>query len=272
MGTFVHPTAILDPTAELGENVRIGPYALIDAEVVIGDGTEVGAAAHVAGPTVVGKENRIYPKACVGFDPQDLKFSGERTELVMGDRNAVREFVTINRGTGKGGGTTRVGDDNLFLTHAHVAHDTVVGNRTLFVNGATLAGHVEVEDDAVIGAYSSVQQFCRVGRHAYIGGYSVITRDALPFVKTVGVKPSCYGVNRIGMERKGGTSEEIAQVETAYRLLTRGGLNTSQALDKIRAELGVAGAVGQLVEFIEKSQRGVIRNLPGRRASRGASE
>lgn len=266
MGTFVHPRAEIDPGARLGEGVRVGPFAVIGAEVEIGDGTEVGAGAVVLGPTKIGRENRIYPNASIGFDPQDLKFRGERVTLEIGDRNHFREFCTVHRGTSKGGGITRVGDDNLFMAYTHVAHDCQVGSRTVFANNATLAGHVEVHDDASISAFSSVHQFCRVGRHAYVGGYTVVVMDALPFVKTVGQKASCYGLNRIGLERKGVPPEVVQALGKAVRLLVRSGLNTSQALEKIRTELPASPEVAYLLEYVESAKRGVHKTPPGRRS------
>lgn len=268
----IHSTAIVDPRAEIGEGVSIGPYAVVGAEVVVGAGTEVGASAHIAGPTTLGRENRVFPHACVGFDPQDLKFAGERVTLDVGDRNVFREFSTVNRGTGKGGGRTSIGSDNLFMAYTHVAHDCFVGDRTIFSNGATLAGHVEVGDDAVVGAFSAVHQFCRVGRHAYIGGYSVVTMDALPFVKIVGHKPVCIGLNRVGLKRKGFDEEALRRLERAYRLLTRSGMNSTQAIEKMREELGDDAEVGYFADFVETSERGVVKALPGRRRSRGGQD
>lgn len=265
----VHPTAIVDPGAVLGEGVVVGPHAVIGPDVTIGAGTHVGASAFVQGPATIGRDNRIFPHACIGTDPQDLKFRGEVTRLEIGDRNHFREFCTVHRGTAKGGGLTRIGDDNLFMAYAHVAHDCQVGNRTIFANGATLAGHVEVGDDASISAFSAVHQFCRVGRHAYIGGYSVIVQDALPFVKTVGSKPAVYGINRIGLQRKGFSEETIKRLERALRLLTRGGLNLGDAVVKLREELGDDPEVAYLADFIGSAERGVIRALPGRKGARG---
>jgi len=265
----IHATAVIDPSAVLGEGVSIGPYAIVGAEVTIGDGTEVGASAHIEGPTSIGSANRIFPHACIGFDPQDLKFEGERVTLDIGDRNVFREFSTVNRGTGKGGGRTSIGSDGLFMAYAHIAHDCFVGDRTVFSNGATLAGHVEVADDAVVGAFSAVHQFCRVGKHAYIGGFSVVTMDALPFVKTVGHKPACFGLNRVGLKRKGLDEDALRHLESAYRMLTRPGLNTSQALEKMRQEHADSDEVLYFAEFVESSGRGVIKALPGRRRARG---
>lgn len=271
MANQIHPTAVVDPSAEL-EDVVVGPQAVIGARVRIGAGTEVGAGAQVHGPTTLGRDNRISPMAAIGFDPQDLKFRGEEVFLEVGERNHFREFSTIHRGTGKGGGVTRIGDDNLFMAYSHVAHDCQVGSRTVFVNSATLAGHVAVEDDATIGAFSSVHQFCRVGRHAYIGGYSVITLDALPFAKTVGQKPLCYGLNTIGLSRKGFAAEEIQRLERAFRLLLRSHLPTEEALAAIRVELAGDAAVAHLAAFVEGSERGVIKAVPGRRGARGGEE
>lgn len=269
MSQSIHPSAVVDPSAELADGVKIGPYAIVGAGVVLGEGTELGAGAQVMGPTTMGRGNRIFANACVGFEPQDLKFSGEETRLEVGDRNAFREFCTVHRGTGDGGGLTRIGDDNLFMAYTHVAHDCRVGSRTIFSNGGTLAGHVEVFDDAVVGAYSAVHQFCRVGQHAYIGGYSVVTQDALPFVKTVGHRPAVYGINKIGLQRKGMEPEAIKRLEVAYRVLVKSGLSTSNALEKLEAEHAGFPEVDALIEFVATSQRGVIKTLPGSRKSRG---
>ncbi len=267
--TNIHASAVIDPSARLADGVVVGPYAVIGPRVEIGAGTRVEAGAHIQGPSLIGEHNRIFPCACIGFDPQDLKYAGEETWLEVGDRNLFREHCTINRGTGSGGGRTTIGDDNLFMTYTHVAHDCHVGDRTVFSNNGTLAGHVEVADDAVVGAFSSIHQFCRLGRHAYIGGYSVITRDALPFVKTVGMKPACYGINRIGLERKGLTAGDLEPLEAAYRILVRSRLNTSQALDRLRDELGDEPRVRYMMDFVAASKRGVIKQLPRRTGQRG---
>lgn len=260
--TQIHPSAVIDPAAELDEGVEVGPHVVVGPGVSIGAGTRIGAGAQIRGPADIGRGNRIYSAACVGFDPQDLKYSGEPTRLVIGDDNHFREFSTIHRGTAQGGGVTTIGDGNLFMAYSHVAHDCQVGNRTIFANAGTLAGHVEVHDDAVVGAFSSVHQFCRVGRHAYVGGYSVITRDALPFVKTVGMKPACYGINKIGLERKGFDPETLKALEVAYRILVRGRHAVPRALELLR-ELEPRPEVRDLIEFMEGSRRGVIRVLPG---------
>ena len=265
----IHPSAVVDPGAELADGVVVGPHATIGAQVTIGEGTEVGAGACIEGPTAIGRENRIFPHAAIGLAPQDVKFAGEITRVEIGDRNHFREFVTVHRGTGKGGGLTRVGSGGLYMVASHVAHDCRVGDRVIFANGATLAGHVEVGDDATVGAFSAVHQFCRVGRHAYIGGFSVITQDALPFVKTVGHKPACYGLNRIGLERKGFSAETLRRLEAALRVLTRAGLNTAQAVAALRSGHAGDPEVDYFIAFVAASERGVIKGLPGRRGTRG---
>jgi len=267
----VHPLAHVDPSARLGEGVTVGPFAVIGPGVEIGDGTEIGAGAQVQGPTRIGRENRIHPMAAIGFEPQDLKFQGEEVRLEIGDRNQViREYATLNRGTAARG-LTSVGSDCMLMAYTHVAHDCQVGSRTVFANNATLAGHVEVHDDASISAFTSVHQFCRVGRHAYVGGYTVATLDALPFVKTVGQKPACYGLNSIGLKRKGVSAETIRKLEAAYRILVRSRLPTPKALEQIRAELAGDPDVDYLIAFVEGSQRGIIKSPP-RGGSRGGGE
>lgn len=269
MASQIHPSAIIDSSAELGADVVVGANAVIGAEVEVGDGTEIGSGAQLAGPTRIGRNNKIFPLACIGFDPQDLKFAGERTTLEIGDRNHFRELTTVHRGTGKGGGLTRIGSDNLFMAYSHVAHDCFVGDRTVFANSATLAGHVEIHDDVTISAFSAVHQFTRVGRHAYIGGYTVLTQDALPFSKTVGQKPAVYGLNRIGLERKGLPAASIDRLEKAIRLLVRDGLALGTAIERIRTEIEQDEHVRYLLEFLQASSRGVVRGAPGRRRARG---
>lgn len=270
MVTDVHPTAVVDPGAELGSGVTVGPYAVVGPGVEVGDGTKIGAGAQLRGPaTRIGRDNRIFAHAAVGFEPQDLKFQGEDTRLVMGDRNHVREFATIHRGTAFGGGVTTIGSDNLFMVYTHVAHDCSVGDRCILVNNATLGGHVAVHDDATIGAFSAVHQFTRVGRHAYVGGFTVLTMDALPFVKTVGQKPSCYGVNSIGLKRKGVAPEARRRIGEAMKLLLSAGLNTTQALERMRSELAGHEEIDYLIGFVETSERGVVKAPPGRRGERG---
>lgn len=269
MSELIHGTAIVDRSARLADGVRVGPYAVIGAEVEIGADSEIGAGARVLGPTRMGRENRVFPHACVGFEPQDLKFSGERVRLEVGDRNIFREFCTVHRGTGSGGGLTSVGRDNLFMVYSHVAHDCHVGDRTVFANNATLAGHVDIDDDVVIGAFTAIHQFCRVGCHAWLGGFTQVVMDALPFAKTAGSKAACYGPNRIGLERKGMGRETIRALEGAFKLLVRSGLNTQQAVTAIEEEAGTVPEVRTLLDFIATSQRGIHKRSP-RQSGRGA--
>jgi UDP-N-acetylglucosamine acyltransferase len=265
LSATVHPLANVDPTAVLGDGVSVGPFAVVGAEVEVGENTEIGAHAHIQGPTRIGRENRIHPHACLGTDPQDLKYAGERVRLEIGDRNQIREFSTIHRGTGTGSGVTRVGSDNLLMVYSHVAHDCVVGDRTVFANCATLAGHCEIHDDAVLGAFSALQPFGRIGRHAYIGGYSRLLADALPYVKTVGMRPVVLGVNRIGMQRKGMDPARIGDVSRAFRIFLRSGLNTTAAIARLEEEFPDQAEIRYLIEFVRAARRGVIRALPGRR-------
>ena len=262
--TEIHQTAIVHPDATIGEGTIIGPYATVGPHVTIGQRCRVGALAVVDGRTAIGDDTEIYPFASVGLAPQDLKFKGEPTGLQIGRHNVFREFVTIHRGTAGGGGLTVIGDHNLFMAYAHVAHDCHVGNSTIFGNAATLGGHVVVEDFATISAYSGVHQFCRVGQHAFIGGYTVVTRDALPFAKTVGNRARIYGVNTIGLARRGFSPELIGKLRRAYRQLLQH--NTSRALELINRDASlVAPEVTYLVKFITEARRGVILRRPSRR-------
>jgi UDP-N-acetylglucosamine acyltransferase len=270
---FVDPTAHVNPGARIGEGTTVGPHAVIGGDVVIGARCRIGASAVIDGWTEIGDDTRIYPMASIGLAPQDLKYRGERTRLTIGKRNTFREFVTINRGTAGGGGHTSIGDDNLFMAYAHVAHDCHIGNGTIFGNAATLGGHVEVGDFAAISAYSGVHQFCRVGRHAFIGGYSVVTKDALPFGKSVGNRARLFGLNSIGLARRGLSPDTIAQLKTAYRYLLVSRLNAARALAAIEGDPELTDPeVQYLVEFIRSSQRGVILRRPSRRAEEMVAE
>ena len=256
----IHPTAIVDPAATIAESAEIGPFCVIGADVSIGAGTKLMGNVFVEGPCAVGEENTFYPYSTVGVAPQDLKYKGERSETHIGDRNRIREFVTIHRGTEGGGMMTRIGSDNLLMAYTHVAHDVQVGDHTVLANGTTLAGHVIVGDWAVIGAFTGVHQFCRVGRHAMIGGYSVITQDVLPFATTVSARENkIFGANRTGLERRGFADNVIEPLQTALRMLSRGQLNTSQAVEKIREELPATAEIEELLEFIASSQRGFVK-------------
>ncbi|MEP7273071.1 MAG: acyl-ACP--UDP-N-acetylglucosamine O-acyltransferase [Acidobacteriota bacterium] len=256
---MIHPTAIVSSGADLGKNVSIGAYAIIGDDVVLGDEAEVASHVVIEGPTTIGRETRIFPFACIGKEPQDLKFNGERTTLIVGERNVIREHVTMHRGTTGGGGVTSVGDDNLFMAQAHVAHDCHLGSDNVLANCATLAGHVEVEDHITIGAFCGVHQFCRVGAYAFIGGYSVVVKDALPYARTVGNHARCYGPNSIGLRRQGFSDETIRTIRHAFFLLLSSKLNTTQALERIKAEMTGISEIDYLIEFIEQSKRGVIK-------------
>ena len=256
----VHPTAMVSPTARIAESAEIGPYSIIGSEVEIGARTRLMAHVYMEGPMRVGEDNVFFPYSTVGVASQDLKYQGERTETRIGDRNTIREFVTIHRGTEGGGAVTAIGDDNLLMAYAHVAHDVHVGNRVVLANAVTLGGHVSIGDWVVIGASTGVHQFCRIGRHAIIGGYSVVTQDVMPFSNTVSERGiRVFGANRVGLERRGFESGTIESLQTAIRLLTRAGLNTRQAAERIRAEAGECPEVEELLAFIGESQRGVIK-------------
>ncbi len=259
MGAKIHATAVVDSTAELGDGVVVGPYTVIEADVVIGADCEVGPFCRFDSGTVVGVRNRFESHCSVGAPPQDLKYAGEKTRLVIGDDNVVREFVTLHRGTPGGGGITTIADKSLFMAYAHVAHDCNVGSQTIFANGATLAGHVDVADFATIGAFSAIHQFSRVGTHAFLGGFTAASRDCLPFMSTVGNRPAkCYGPNTIGLERKGFSEESRRALKQMWRLLHSPKLNTSQAIELIEKELGGQEDVDLVLEFIATSERGVI--------------
>ncbi len=253
----IHPAAIIDPSAKIAESADIGPYCIIGPEVEIGSGTRLMAHIYLEGPMSVGRDNLFYPFSSIGAAPQDLKYQGERSETRIGDRNTIREFVTVQRGTQGGGLLTHIGDDNLLMAYVHVAHDVRIGNKTVLANGVTFAGHVTVGDWAVIGAFSGVHQFCRVGRHAMIGGYSVITQDVLPFSMTVSPREvKVFGANRIGLERRGFSSDAIEPLHKALRLLAKAGLNTTQAIERIRTEIKITPELEELLAFLGSSERG----------------
>jgi UDP-N-acetylglucosamine acyltransferase len=256
----VHEHAIVAAGAKVAAGVRVGAYAVIGADVELGEGCVLHEHAIVQGPSKIGRNNIFYPFCVVGGDPQDLRFRGERTELVVGDGNTFREYVTITRGTVGGGGKTTIGSGSLFLASSHVGHDCHVGDHTLFVNGATLAGHVTVEDYATIGFQSPVHQFCRVGRYAYIGASTVITQDVPPFSRVVTERETkSYGVNTIGLERKGFSEERLKVLARAFRLLLRSKMNTTQALAEMKKSLGESEDVQELIRFIETAERGIVK-------------
>jgi len=256
----IHPTAIVDPQANIAESAEIGPYSVVGADVCIGAGTQIKAHVYLEGPLEIGEDNVFFPYSTVGVAPQDLKYKGERSSTRIGHRNKIREFVTIHRGTEGGGMLTSLGDDNLLMAYVHVAHDVSIGDHAVLANAATIGGHVTVSDWAVISAGSAIHQFCKVGRHAIVGGYSVITQDVLPFSMTVSEREvKVFGANATGLERRGFAPEKIERLQKALRLLTRSGLNTSQALARIREEIPPSDEIDELIAFIGASQRGVIK-------------
>ena len=257
--TFIHETAIVSPQAVIGDDCYIGAFSIVGDEVILGDKVRLESHVVIDGKTSVGSETRVYPFVSIGLAPQDLKYAGEPTATRIGKNNHIREFVTIHRGTAGGGGLTEIGDNNLFMAQAHVAHDCRIGNEVIMANAATLAGHVTIEDRANVGAYSGVHQFCRIGREAFVGGYSVVVKDALPFAVSQGNHAKCYGLNRVGMRRRGYSKETIEKLHHAYHLLLSSKLNTTQAIEKIKEEIKDCAEVDLLVRFIETSQRGVVK-------------
>lgn len=260
MSATVHPTAVVSPEAVLDEGVVVGPFCLVEGASRIGARTTLRSHVVIGPHTEIGEDNVIFPHATLGMEPQDLKFRGEPTRLVVGSRNHFREGCTLHRGTVGGGGLTTVGDDNFFMTGSHVAHDCHVGSGNIFANCATLAGHVAVGDKTNIGAFSAVHQFCRVGDHAFMGGFTVATMDVLPFMKTVGARDTkSYGVNTIGLQRKGFSPEVVEGLKKAFRTLFHSGLLREEALAKVEAELGHLAEVAYLARFIRESKRGIHR-------------
>ncbi len=259
MPVFIHDTAIVDPAAEIGENLHIGPFCTVGPGVRFSDGVKLHSHVAIDGDTSIGAGTEIFPFASIGLAPQDLKYAGEATATVIGERNHIREFVTIHRGTKGGGGLTRIGNDNLLMAQSHVAHDCTIGDNVIMANAATLAGHVEIADRANVGAYSGVHQFCRVGLEAFVGGYSVVVKDAPPYAIIQGNHAKCYGLNTVGMKRRGYSREAISSLTKAFRLLLSSKLNTTQAVERIREEISGSPEVDILLEFIESSERGIVK-------------
>lgn len=256
----IHPTAIVDPAASIHDTADIGPHCILGAGVTVGPRTRLMAHNYVEGPTWIGEDNVFFPYSIIGVASQDLKYQGERAETRIGHRNRIREFVTIHRGTQGGGLVTRIGDDNLLMAYVHIAHDANIGSRCILGNAVTLAGHVTIGDWAIIEAFSGVHQFCRIGRHAFVGGYSVITQDVLPYSQTVSPREArVYGANKVGLDRRGFPRVTIDQLQKAFRLLTRSQLNTTQAIERIREELASGPEIDELIGFIQSSERGVIK-------------
>ncbi len=256
----VHPTAIIDTRAKVPASCLVGPYCVIGAEVELGERCRLVSHVAISGPTKIGGDNAFFPFCAIGMDPQDVTYKGEPTRLEMGDHNEIRECVTITRGTVKGGGVTKVGSHTLIMAYAHIGHDSVIGDHCMLVNGATLAGHVTVEEWAVVGALCPVHQFVRIGAHSYIGGGTTITQDVLPFSMTSAARDThAYGMNKVGLERRGFSKERIRKIHHAYKTLLASKMNTSQALGKLKSEPERGEDVEMLIRFIEASERGVIK-------------
>jgi UDP-N-acetylglucosamine acyltransferase len=256
---MIHPTAIIHPTAQLDATVTVGPYTIIGEHVKVGAGTQIGSHVVIERWTEIGRDNHIFQFASVGAAPQDLKYKGEETWLVLGDRNRIREFATLHRGTPDGGGRTVVGNDNLFMAYAHVAHDCRVHNRVVMANAATLAGHVEVEDSAILGGLVAVHQFCRVGCHTMISGGAMVAQDIPPFTIAQGDRAKTIGINLIGLKRRGFPEATTRGIKNAYRLMFRSGLRMEEALARIDREYGGIAEVMHFATFIKESQRGIAR-------------
>ena len=256
----IHPTAIIDPGAKLHPSCKVGPYCTVGTDVEVGEGCELISHVVMAGPTKMGAHNRVFPFSSVGLAPQDLTYSGEPTRLEIGDHNTIREFVTINRGTVKGGGLTQIGSHVLVMAYTHIAHDCRIGDHVILANAATLGGHVTVEDWAQVGALCPVHHFVRIGTHAFVGGGTTITQDVLPFSKTSADRGThAYGMNSVGLQRRGFSKERISRIHHAYKVLLASKLNTAQALEKLKSEGDVGEDVAMLIRFIEASERGVIK-------------
>lgn len=258
--TNIHPTAVIDAAAIIPSSCKIGPYCVVGPDVEMGENCELISHVVLQGPTTLGDDNRIFPFASVGIGPQDLSYKDEPTRLEIGDRNQIREYVTIHRGTVKGGALTRIGSDCLIMAYAHIAHDCAIGDNVIMANAATLAGHVTVEDYAVVGALCPVHQFVRIGTHSYVGGGTTITQDVLPFSKTVASRDvSAYGANSIGLRRRGFSDERIRKIHHAFKVLLASKMNTSQALARLKSEGAQGEDVEMLIRWIEASERGVIK-------------
>ena len=256
----IHPTAIIDPRAKVHPSCKIGPYCTIGPGVELGEGCHLVSHVALEGPTKIGDDNGFFPFSSIGMAPQDLSYAGEPTRLEIGDHNEIREFVTINRGTVKGGGLTKVGSHILVMAYTHIGHDCQIGDHVILANAATLGGHVIVEDWAQVGALCPVHHFIRIGTHAFVGGGTTITKDVLPFSKTVAARDThAYGINAVGLERRGFPKERIAKIHHAYKLLLASRLNTTQALDQLKSEQDRGEDVDMLIRFIESSERGVIK-------------
>ena len=257
---MIHPTAIVDPTAEIDESVEIGPYAIVQKGVVIGQGTRIGPHVVIGEGTQIGQRCQVYQFASVGEAPQALAYRGEKTFLILGDQNIVREFVTLNRGTAGGGGKTVIGNQNLFMAYSHVAHDCYLGNQVILANGATLAGHITIEDHAIIGGLSAVHQFCRIGTHAFISGMTGITLDVPPYVLASGSRAKLFGLNTVGLKRFHFSEASVKALKKAYRIIFRSGLTLEKAVKQVKEDgISQLPEIQHLLQFIQQSKRGISR-------------
>ena len=256
---MIHPTALIDPAAKLGVDVSVGAYTVIGADVEIGDRTSIGPHCVITGPTKIGSDNRIHSHAALGGDPQDKKFHGERAELIIGDRNTIREFTTFGRGTSDGGGVTRVGDDNWIMAYVHIAHDCQVGSHTIFANNATLGGHATIEDWVILGGFVGIHQFCKIGAHAFIGMGSLVNADVPPFVMIADRYAEPRGINSEGLKRRGFDPDRIAAIKRAYRSVFMSGKPLTEAKSELAESAQSSDDVRQMLAFIEASQRGLQR-------------
>lgn len=256
---MIHPTAIIDESTKIADDVSIGPYSVIEADVEIGSGTEVGPHVVIKGPTKIGKHNRIFQFASVGEQPQDLKYAGQDTRLEIGDRNTIREYVTLNRGTIEDAGVTRIGSDNLFMTSSHVAHDCIIGDHCILANAVALAGHVHVDDYAILGGYSTVHQFTRIGAHSFSGFATAIDRDILPYFTVAGNRARAIGINKEGLKRRGYSAEAISSLQKAFKLLVKSPISHKDALSQVEELAAEVAEVKVLLDSVESSERGWIR-------------
>ncbi len=257
---FIDERAFVHPEAESDSGVKIGPFSVIDKNVKIGKGTKIKASVHITGNTEIGENCYFSPFSSIGAEPQDLTYRNEETFVKIGNNNIFREFITVHRGTIKGGGITQIGDNNYFMAYTHIAHDCKVGNETIFINGATLGGHVIVNDYATVGAFSGVHQHCRIGKYAFIGGYSIITQDVLPFSRVAGGRPALiFGLNVIGLRRRGFSREKMKILKDIFKILFWSEMNTSQALEKIKNEFEPIPEIEEIINFIKTSKRGIIK-------------
>jgi len=260
MATEIHPTAVVSPRAELGENITVGPFCVIEDKVSIADETWIDAFAQIKDYTTIGRRNHIHSYACVGGTPQDLKYKGEVSSLEIGDDNRIREYASLHRGSGEGGGVTRVGSNCLIMAYAHLAHDCLLGDWVILANAANLAGHVRIDNGAALGGLCAVHQFVHIGSHAYIGGMTGVAQDVPPYMLIAGERGWLQGVNSIGLRRQGYNREQLNNLKKAYKLLWRSGLNREEAIQRIQSEIGTSPEIDQLVAFVQNSERGIIRS------------